>query len=226
VDRLPLGQECCRCRTWKLYDEFNRDKSRKSGFAPLCKACRRADRKANADRNRRYGKDYRERNAEKLRAYYARYNAEHSEHYRLEAKRRREERPEEHRAAARARYAADKQKASDKNRRWRLANAERRQEYMRAYREDNRDKLAFYASRREEWKRSNGGDGFSHEQWIALCGEYGNRCLRCGADGKLEPDHVIPLCKGGPHDIGNIQPLCRSCNATKRDRAWDFRDAA
>ena len=37
------------------------------------------------------------------------------------------------------------------------------------------------------------------------------------------PDHVIPLIKGGAHDISNIQPLCSLCNIWKGLKIIDFR---
>jgi len=53
------------------------------------------------------------------------------------------------------------------------------------------------------------------------------RCELCGvsADTKaLEVDHIIPRNKGGTDDISNLQALCYSCNAMKRDRdSTDFR---
>jgi hypothetical protein len=33
----------------------------------------------------------------------------------------------------------------------------------------------------------------------------------------------MPLLLGGSNDIGNLQPLCRSCNAWKGARYIDFR---
>ena len=54
------------------------------------------------------------------------------------------------------------------------------------------------------------------------------RCELCGisADEKaLEVDHIVPRNVGGGNDILNLQALCYSCNATKRDRdSTDFRD--
>ena len=40
----------------------------------------------------------------------------------------------------------------------------------------------------------------------------------------LEVDHIVPRNRGGTDDPDNLQALCYSCNATKRDRdATDFR---
>jgi len=52
-------------------------------------------------------------------------------------------------------------------------------------------------------------------------------CELCGiaADVKaLEVDHIVPRNQGGTDDIDNLQALCYSCNAMKRDRDdTDFR---
>jgi ATP adenylyltransferase len=56
------------------------------------------------------------------------------------------------------------------------------------------------------------------------------RCELCGisADEKaLEVDHIVPRNFGGTDDITNLQALCYSCNAMKRDRDdTDFRGIA
>jgi diadenosine tetraphosphate (Ap4A) HIT family hydrolase len=56
------------------------------------------------------------------------------------------------------------------------------------------------------------------------------RCELCGvpADEKaLEVDHIVPRNKGGSDDETNLQALCYSCNAMKRDTDdTDFRDMA
>ena len=55
----------------------------------------------------------------------------------------------------------------------------------------------------------------------------GGRCELCGAshaETQLDVDHIIPRNKGGANDISNLQMLCRSCNAQKRDSDdTDFR---
>jgi HNH endonuclease len=53
------------------------------------------------------------------------------------------------------------------------------------------------------------------------------RCELCGisaTEKALEPDHIIPRNHGGTDDLANLQALCYSCNAMKRDRDdTDFR---
>lgn len=53
---------------------------------------------------------------------------------------------------------------------------------------------------------------------IAVLLKHGFRCVYCGAtreDTKIEVDHVIPVCKGGTNDEGNLVAACRECNAGK-----------
>jgi diadenosine tetraphosphate (Ap4A) HIT family hydrolase/5-methylcytosine-specific restriction endonuclease McrA len=56
------------------------------------------------------------------------------------------------------------------------------------------------------------------------------RCELCGAsaeDRALEVDHIVPRNVGGSDDLSNLQALCFSCNAMKRDRdQTDFRRMA
>lgn len=62
------------------------------------------------------------------------------------------------------------------------------------------------------------------EIWIKQ--KYDYTCLRCF---KREPeirlviDHVVPKSKGGPHTVGNAQPLCVRCNAVKGIKTIDYR---
>jgi diadenosine tetraphosphate (Ap4A) HIT family hydrolase/5-methylcytosine-specific restriction endonuclease McrA len=56
------------------------------------------------------------------------------------------------------------------------------------------------------------------------------RCELCGISAEvkaLEVDHIVPRNNGGSDDESNLQSLCYSCNATKRDRDdTDFRGVA
>ncbi len=45
----------------------------------------------------------------------------------------------------------------------------------------------------------------------------GFECVYCGAEDELSLDHKTPEMRGGTHDPSNLQTVCRSCNASKRD---------
>ena len=75
--------------------------------------------------------------------------------------------------------------------------------------------------------RKAGSEGtHTSTEWENLKRQFSYTCLCCKRpepEIKLEADHIKPLSKGGSNDIGNIQPLCRSCNARKHDKNVDFR---
>jgi len=55
----------------------------------------------------------------------------------------------------------------------------------------------------------------SDAQWSALRAAWGG-CAYCGASGRpLQKDCVLALSRGGRYTLGNIVPVCASCNASK-----------
>jgi 5-methylcytosine-specific restriction endonuclease McrA len=51
----------------------------------------------------------------------------------------------------------------------------------------------------------------------------GHRCLRCGAGGQLQIDHVLAWRLGGRTQPKNLQVLCGECNRAKGMLFADYR---
>lgn len=75
-------------------------------------------------------------------------------------------------------------------------------------------------------ERKNATGSYTLAEWIELVEKCGSRCLCCG---RKEPeviltvDHITPLSLGGTNDIGNLQPLCKSCNSKKHTKTVDYK---
>lgn len=147
---------------------------------------------------------------------------------------------------------ANPEKRREQGRRWRKANPDKSRANTRKWHKENPDKIReIYRSWCEknpekrlainrQWQKNNpenararshryrtskseAGGSFTASEWKALKKQYGGRCACCGQKTKLTADHVVPVIAGGSSDISNIQPLCKSCNSSKRDKATDYR---
>lgn len=216
--RLPIGRTCNKCGEWKPYEEFYPSKGGKDGRTSWCKACFSARHK-----EYRHG-PARERVLEQKRQREKMWRENNPELYRERQKVQREGQDKEALAAyKRQYYEANAEAIRVKVRRWYAENRERAAAYNREYRKNNPEKLSFHSSQYQDRKRSNGGGGFTLVQWLELCERFGNVCLCCGCSGPLTVDHVIPISLGGPHQLDNVQPLCKPCNSKKHAKAIDYR---
>lgn len=91
-------------------------------------------------------------------------------------------------------------------------------------------KLAEYLQRRGEfiWQHRRKSTGYvSGTLKYEVLKRAKFHCDLCGVSAEvraLEVDHIIPKNHGGSDDMSNLQALCYSCNAMKRDRDdTDFR---
>jgi ATP adenylyltransferase len=92
-------------------------------------------------------------------------------------------------------------------------------------------RLADYVTRRGRaiWEHREGSTGYvSGTVRYEVLKKAKFRCELCGISAEeraLEVDHIVPRAKGGGDEIENLQALCYSCNAMKRDRDHtDFRE--
>lgn len=99
---------------------------------------------------------------------------------------------------------------------------EKRREYTRKHYREHKEEYCHNV--RSRTLRLRGIEGtHSLEAWRQLKSLFGNKCLCCGAEGKVTKDHITPVSRGGSDDIRNIQPLCMLCNKSKFTRDRDFR---
>ena len=140
------------------------------------------------ERGRAYGREWMKRNPEKAREAMRRWRARHPELLR--------ERRRKYRRAARLRDGA-------------RLNAQRAA-YLAAHPEVKRAKEQAYRARRAAAIGS-----FTGAEWLALVARHGHVCAYCGEAKPLEPDHRVPLLRGGTNFIENILPACRKCNGRK-----------
>jgi len=55
-------------------------------------------------------------------------------------------------------------------------------------------------------------------EWLALVASTNGICVLCGVMPMEAKDHIVSLFRGGSDAIGNIQPVCHSCNSRKGAR--------
>ena len=114
-------------------------------------------------------------------------------------------------------YQNNREQMLERCKEWRIKNPEQHRENSRKY-----TLLKFNS---EGWH--------DETDWIFIKKLSGYKCLCCGGvEGeldvkgvviKLTEDHIIPLSKGGPDWIDNIQPLCQRCNSIKGVKIIDYR---
>jgi 5-methylcytosine-specific restriction endonuclease McrA len=71
------------------------------------------------------------------------------------------------------------------------------------------------AARRRKRRMDRVEHDLSDAQWTALKTAWGG-CAYCGAAStSLQRDCVLAISRGGRYTLGNVVPVCRSCNASK-----------
>ena len=154
-------------------------------------------------------KEYRENNPEYLKKYY-----ENNKEYIKEKNKE---------------YYEDNKKYYKE---WRENNKEHRKEYYKEYYKDNKEHRN---KKDKEWRENNPdkvfnkhhkrrllkesqGNGISKEQWLEMMEFFEFKCAYSGitlSKNTRTIDHIIPLSKGGEHEIWNLVPMHRNYNSSK-----------
>ena len=204
------GKICTKCGKWKHIAEFHKKIHSRDGHRSACKICVNTDNKKRADANH-------EKERERQRVYYLAhveqkrtYRAANVDQQKQNYRRWYQQNREKMREYERNYYRLRPEVAKKANRKWEVANRDKRQAI----------------DRRRRARKQHAEGEFTNQEWQALKASYNHTCLCCGQrepEIQLTPDHVIPLAKGGSNAISNIQPLCKSCNSAKGAKTTDYR---
>lgn len=99
---------------------------------------------------------------------------------------------------------------------WVANNHEKRIKSVLAWKDANPEKVRAQKAKRRAITLSASGYGVTGEQWKQILEAAGGVCSYCGEQKEnLTMDHIIPLMRGGEHDVSNITVACVSCNSSK-----------
>lgn len=225
----PKSKRCPDCKQFKSVDCFSRNRTTWDGLQGLCKECDRTRRKKwreqNSERAEAYRKEYLSDpvKLEARRKYGREYHHSRSEQAKIADRKYKTTHREVLAERARQRRDLDPQAANERVKEWRRRNPHLvKAQNQKWNRQKPKQRLIINARRRAR-KLALKGD-FTVEEWAILCEHYGNICLRCEVAAPLTVDHIIPVTLvGSTNDISNLQPLCRPCNAAKRNKVIDYR---
>ena len=225
---------------------FHKNKKYKYGVRSECKKCRAEHSKQYYEDNKEHYKQYREDNKEKIAEYYKQYREDNKEKIAEYYKQHYEDNKEYYKqyregnkekiAERKKQYREDnKEKIAERKKQYREDNKEKIAEYYKQYYEGNKEKIAerkkqyyeenphisFNARNRRRQREENQGDGITKEQWYEMMMFFDFRCAYSdeyiGGNSEFRTiDHVIPLDKGGEHEIWNLVPMHLSYNSSKQ----------
>lgn len=197
---------CPKCKESKPLSDFSRCKKASDGLQYRCKECvkeyMRARHEARRDElNAKQAARRAARTPEDRAAYAAYMRAYYEAHSEKWAK------------IDPAKYAAKIEQNWRRNQDPEVRAAKNAADRARYEADPERYKAA--AERRRERKRAATVGEFTRRDWDAIVRRQDGCCHYCGNRAELTEDHLIPLCRGGAHSIGNVVAACDSCNRQK-----------
>lgn len=199
---------CTKCHTKKSVSQFYMARGQ---YVSACKECKRLQ-------GKQYYIDNKETVKVKRAAYQKAHQAEQYEHL----KKWRKNNPEKAREAGRRQYAENIEHRLAVKKAWRLANPEAVKAILEKHRLNHLPKMAEKSHKRRAKLRGNGVFQVTEKELIRL---YASPCAHCGTMENVTIDHIIPVARGGRHSIGNLQPLCLTCNSSKNAKTmaeWKY----
>lgn len=121
----------------------------------------------------------------------------------------------------------NKEKTSERKKRYREANRDKLRDYDKNYRVTHRKITGYKEADREAdrikhhrkmAKKAGVESSFGVKLWKQCKAHFENKCAYCGKEEPLTQDHFIPFSKGGSYTKCNIVPVCFLCNSSKQNQ--------
>ena len=187
---------CSKCKRLLVANtmNFNKKKDGKYGLRADCKKCVKKY-------HEQYAKDNKEKIKERSKKYYEEHKKEHKE-WQKQWNKEHEEELKEYR------------------KQYREEHKEEILEYYKQYRRNN-PHIEINKSVKRRQLEENQGSGINKEQWYEMMDFFDWKCAYSGevlSKDTRSIDHIIPLSKGGEHEICNCVPATRILNSCKHNK--------
>jgi 5-methylcytosine-specific restriction endonuclease McrA len=210
---------CTLCGQSQPVSHFTVNKALKSGLSSFCRNCAADRRKKYYEKDKEHINKVKRKNRKKYRDKELAYNKEYyqkTKERRLEvAKKYRENNREKLLEDVRQYNKIHKKENKERSRNYRKNNPEKIKQIKNSYRKNNPEAIQKHRMIRRARKAQNGIFKVSEKELAKL---MASPCAVCGSNKQTTIDHIIPISRGGTHSIGNLQPLCKSCNSSKHQK--------
>ena len=212
---------CTKCKRILIACDINFKKSKKGkyGFASQCKECDKQYREENKEMIAKHKKEYYENNRDGISEYWKEYYKNNKDEKREYQKQYRETHKEEVKERNKQYRESHKEEIAEKKKQHYQNNKEQILEKQKQYHKDN-PHISFNNRNKRRQLEENQGNGITKEQWLEMM-EYFDWCCAysgeyIGGDSEFRTiDHIIPLSKGGEHEVWNCVPMYNSYNYNK-----------
>jgi 5-methylcytosine-specific restriction endonuclease McrA len=233
-------RKCHDCHVSLPIENFGDTETKQYKTCIKCRTKCAEYRKKNREKLIEYNRNYYLKNREKFLEEVKKYREVNKDKLSKKQKEHRIKNHERFLEKDREYYKNNKEKCNERSRKYQAANKEEIQKTKRAYYEKNREAILekdkIYSStpkgravaQNANIKRRGyfDKDDITKEDWLAVMWLCEWKCFYCNVDLTADNrtlDHLIPLSRGGKHEVGNLLPSCISCNSSKLNKqveAW------
>ena len=184
---------CSKCGRVLPIEQFSKDKNRKDGLYGRCKKCGKQYNQENKEKKQQYNKQYYQENKEQRLQYQNQYYQDNSE----------------------KRQQYDKQYYQE--------HKLEKQQHQQQYNQTPQGQIVRFNGYAKRRKREEAqGNGITKEQWLEMMQFFDWKCAYSGVSLSIKKnrsiDHIIPLVKGGEHEVWNCVPMDKRLNKSKQDK--------